>query len=219
MIAVNKDGVKFISLQQTEMFQDIQYVELENVIGDPDNRIIMFLLKNCVAGKQKCFVFEINELNGVLRLIEAFSPNLVVWEKSFQDNKSEYDWLKLNEDTDQCRKKLVQTGTARLIRESGIGFFRSAIRRLSRRSSEKLPTMPDSPKKDESPVRSSDTNQNDILPTKRDCWSFTKNPLRQSITKLDGDLEEEALQLYTWLLMYSGIESASKFFFFYQKLL
>ncbi|CAD5123362.1 DgyrCDS11718 [Dimorphilus gyrociliatus] len=209
LIAVNKDGIKFISLQQTEMFQDIAYMELESVIGDTDNRTITFLLKNCVAGKQKCFVFELNELKGVCQLIDTFLPNLIVWEKSFQDNKSEYDWLKLNEETDLCRKKLVQTGTARLVRESGIGFFRSAIRRLSRRSSEKLPTMQDSPKKDESPVRNSDSNQNDILPTKRDCWTFTKNPLRQSITKLDGDLEEEALQIFTWLLMYSGIESAS----------
>ncbi|KAL8585216.1 hypothetical protein ACOMHN_013231 [Nucella lapillus] len=204
LLAINMDGVKFVRTKDKYVFHDFKYFEVESISIDPnDNYITLELSNTAQAGScaQKTFMFETHHKEDIGHLIASYSPHHASWMKTEQDSLkkmklTDEEKLKLYEEIVRCRKALAESRTLqRPPQESGSGFIRNTLRRLTKTKLDKLRSF-----------ASSDAGSNFTV----DFWSYTKTPLRQSLTLIHNPAQEEtAIKMFNCILIYSGIEESA----------
>lgn len=89
VLAVNYDGIKFISVQEKVIAFDFYYSEIEEIILEEryEECYIIIQLRNYVSqSRQKCYMFECLDLEDFALLIEGYCPRLAQW------NQQPYNW-------------------------------------------------------------------------------------------------------------------------------
>ncbi|XP_076464756.1 myosin-VIIa-like [Babylonia areolata] len=204
LLAINMDGVKFVRTKDKFVIHDFRYTDVESISIDPnDNYITLELSNTAQAGcTQKTFMFETHHKEDIGHLIASYSPHHASWMKTEQDSLkkkmklTDEEKLKLYEEIVRCRKALAESRTLqRPPQESGSGFIRNTLRRLTKTKLDKLRSY-----------ASSDAGSNFSV----DFWSYTKTPLRQSLTLIHNPAQEEtAIKMFNCILIYSGIEESA----------
>ncbi|ELU17223.1 hypothetical protein CAPTEDRAFT_210514 [Capitella teleta] len=206
VLAVNYDGIKFISVQEKVIAFDFFYSEIEEIILEEryEECHIIIQLKDCVSqSRQKCYMFECLDLEDYALLIEGYCPRLAQWtqhthnwrRKKFQPPS---DWLKLYEDILCCRRKLLESQVVRRQSQEGLGLFRSALNKLSGRN---CSSSTSSSGGHEDPGE--ELSEGSI-------WSFTKTPFKTSLSTFTSpELTDVAARMFNSTLVYTGLESAA----------
>lgn len=85
ILAVNFDGIKFISIQEKTIAFEFYYAEIQDIILEEKNdecHVIIQLKNHVSASRQKCFMFECLDLDDFATLIECYSPHHAKWTQS-----------------------------------------------------------------------------------------------------------------------------------------
>ncbi|XP_022328922.1 unconventional myosin heavy chain 6-like isoform X4 [Crassostrea virginica] len=196
ILAINMDGLKFVRAKDKVVMHAFMYSEIESITMDPNDNYMTVELKNEVVCQQRCFMFETNQKEDIGHLIASYSPNHASWlkpeyESLKKKNKmTDDEKLKLYEELVRCRRALSDS---RLLRPAqshhGANFLKQSIRRLTKSKMERL--------------RSSTmaVGQFDIS-----YWSFSKSAIKQALSVLDAPMEEQAIKMFSSILIYSGLE-------------
>nr|XP_034326517.1 myosin-I heavy chain isoform X5 [Crassostrea gigas] len=196
LLAINMDGLKFVRAKDKVVIHGFLYSEIESITMDPNDNYMTMELKNEVVCQQRCFMFETNQKEDIGHLIASYSPNHASWlkpeyESLKKKNKmTDDEKLKLYEELVRCRRALSD---CRLLRPAqshhGANFLKQSIRRLTKSKMERL--------------RSSTiaAGQFDIS-----YWSFSKSCIKQALSVLDPQMEEQALKMFSSILVYCGLE-------------
>ncbi|CAG5127788.1 unnamed protein product, partial [Candidula unifasciata] len=189
LLAVNMDGVKFVRVKDKSVIHDFKYSDIEYFLIDPnENYLTLELYSTAQAGLgQKTFVFETSQKEDIGYLIASYSPVHV--------KMTDEDKLKLYEELVRCRKALSESRLLqRPVQDVGSGFIRNTLRRLTKSKMDRMRS-----------VSASDGSASFSV----DFWSYTKTPIRQSLTMIfDPSMEESAVKMFTQLLIYAGIEES-----------
>ncbi|XP_022328924.1 unconventional myosin heavy chain 6-like isoform X8 [Crassostrea virginica] len=200
ILAINMDGLKFVRAKDKVVMHAFMYSEIESITMDPNDNYMTVELKNEVVCQQRCFMFETNQKEDIGHLIASYSPNHASWlkpeyESLKKKNKmTDDEKLKLYEELVRCRRALSDS---RLLRPAqshhGANFLKQSIRRLTKSKMERL--------------RSSTmaVGQFDIS-----YWSFSKSAIKQALSVLDAPMEEQAIKMFSSILIYSGLEEPGK---------
>ncbi|XP_078315382.1 unconventional myosin heavy chain 6-like isoform X6 [Crassostrea virginica] len=200
ILAINMDGLKFVRAKDKVVMHAFMYSEIESITMDPNDNYMTVELKNEVVCQQRCFMFETNQKEDIGHLIASYSPNHASWlkpeyESLKKKNKmTDDEKLKLYEELVRCRRALSDS---RLLRPAqshhGANFLKQSIRRLTKSKMERL--------------RSSTmaVGQFDIS-----YWSFSKSAIKQALSVLDAPMEEQAIKMFSSILIYSGLEEPAK---------
>ncbi|XP_070180656.1 myosin-I heavy chain-like [Littorina saxatilis] len=203
LLAVNMDGVKFVRTKDKFVIHDFKYYDIDSISIDPnDNYVTLELSNRTQAGcTQKTFMFETQHKEDIGHLIASYSPHHATWMKTEHDSLkkmklTDEEKLKLYEEIVRCRKALAESRVLqRPPQESSTGFLKNTLRRLTKSKLDKLRSY-----------ASSDAGSNFTV----DFWSYSKSPLRQSLTLIHNPTQEEtAIKMFNCILIYSGIEESA----------
>ncbi|XP_062572386.1 myosin-I heavy chain-like isoform X2 [Saccostrea cucullata] len=201
-LAINMDGLKFVRGKDKNVMHGFMYSEIESITMDPNDNYMTVELKNEVICQQRCFMFETNQKEDIGHLIASYSPGHASWlkpeyESLKKKNKmTDDEKLKLYEELVRCRRALSDS---RLLRPAQAhhhaNFLKQSIRRLTKSKMERL--------------RSSTMaiGQFDVS-----YWSFSKSCIKQALTILDPQMEEQAIKMFSSILIYSGLEEPARHF-------
>ncbi|XP_055956825.1 myosin-I heavy chain isoform X1 [Patella vulgata] len=201
LLAINMDGVKFVRAKDKFVIHDFKYCQIESIIIDSnDNYITLELLdKLDLDCPQRTFMFETNHKEDIGHLVASYSPQHATWMKSDYEGlkkmkMTDEEKLKLYEELVRCRKLLSESRLLqRPITSADAGFFKNTLRRLTKSKMDRLRNY-----------AAGDTGQYDI-----NYWSYTKIPIKQSLTLIhDPLMEEVAIKMFTSILIYTGVEES-----------
>ena len=89
VLALNYDGVKFISIEDKMVTFDFYYAEIEKILLEERNEeyYVLVQLKNFVSPhRQKCFMFECLDLEDISSLLEHYSKtHATIWKQSLNN--------------------------------------------------------------------------------------------------------------------------------------
>ncbi|BFZ12100.1 hypothetical protein BsWGS_15138 [Bradybaena similaris] len=202
LLAINMDGVKFVRAKDKSVIHEFKYSEIESILIDPNDSYITLELFSLAQTNlaQKTFMFETNHKEDIGHLIASYSPTHASWMKSENEGMkrlkmTDEEKLKLYDKLIRCRKALVESRfLQRPVQESGSNFLRNTLRRLTKTKMDRLRTL-----------SASDANTNFNV----DYWSYSKTPIKQSLTVIyDPSIEEAAVKMFVQILMYTGIQEA-----------
>ncbi|XP_056022495.1 myosin-I heavy chain-like isoform X9 [Ostrea edulis] len=199
-LAINMDGLKFIRAKDKNVMYGFMYSEIESISIDPNDNYMTVELKNEVVCQQRCFMFETNQKEDIGHLIASYSPGHASWLKPEYESlkkktkMTDDEKLKLYEELVRCRRALSD---CRLLRpaqsQHSSSFLKQSIRRLTKSKMERL--------------RSSTMTVGhfDIS-----YWSFSKSCIKQALSVLDPQTEEQAIKMFSSILVYSGLGEPGK---------
>lgn len=85
VLAVNYDGIKFISVQQKVISYEFTYSEIELIVlpNPVKGAYIIIQLRDTIVSEkiQKCFLFRSDERDTFAELIECYAKHLAMWTK------------------------------------------------------------------------------------------------------------------------------------------
>lgn len=197
ILGVNFDGLMLIKPEDKFVIYEFRYHEIESIFLDPSD---CFLTVNLMrhqgdSGTYRCFVFETQQKAEIGSLIVSYCPALAGW---ITENEipakaiTNEDRIRLYHNVVNCRRALVDSDILRKPQESGGSFIRNTLRRLSKHRLEKL-------RAEHGGI--SETYKGYSL----SYWSFSRQPLTQSLSKLPDPDEQTALQIFQIILTYAGL--------------
>ncbi|XP_041351468.1 unconventional myosin-VIIb-like isoform X2 [Gigantopelta aegis] len=201
LLAINMDGIKFVRAKDKSVIHDFRYSEIESVSIDANDNYVTLELRNKAQTDcpQRTFMFETNYKEDIGHLVASYSPHHASWMKhDYEGMKkikmTDEEKLKLYEELVRCRKALSESRLLqRPLQDSGAGFLRNTLRRLTKSRIDRLQHY-----------AASNSGQFDVS-----YWSYTKSPLRQSLTAIhDPTVEEIGVKMFNSILVYTGIEEA-----------
>ncbi|XP_011312427.1 myosin-VIIa isoform X2 [Fopius arisanus] len=202
ILGINCDGLMLIKPEDKFVLSEYRYQDVESIMLDPsDSFITISLLRHNPDSSHKCFVFETPQKNEIGSLIVSYCPALAGWitENEAPTKKTKCitneDRVRLYHNLVNCRRTLVDSEALRKPQDSGGGFLRNTLRRLSKHRIEKL--------------RQEHGNSTDDGETYKGFphayWAFSRCSIPQSLTKLPDPEEQIALSVFQLLLTYAGL--------------
>lgn len=145
ILGINCEGLMLIKPEDKFVLSEYRYQDVESIMLDPsDSFITISLLRHNPDSSHKCFVFETSQKNEIGSLIVSYYPALAGWiteneapAKKLKGMTNE-DRVRLYHNLVNSRRTLVDTEVLRKPQDTGAGFFRNTLRRLSKHRIEKL---------------------------------------------------------------------------------
>ncbi|XP_034937659.1 myosin-I heavy chain isoform X2 [Chelonus insularis] len=202
ILGINCDGLMLIKPEDKFVLAEYRYQDVESIMLDPsDSFITLSLLRHNPDSSHKCFVFETPQKNEIGSLIVSYCPALAGWiteneapAKKIKGITNE-DRVRLYHNLVNCRRNLVDAEILRKPQDSGGGFIRNTLRRLSKHRIEKL--------------RQEHGSSTDPGETYKGFphvyWAFSRQMIPQSLTKLPDPEEQIALSVFQLILTYAGL--------------
>ncbi|KAK2710152.1 myosin-I heavy chain-like isoform X3 [Artemia franciscana] len=205
ILGVNSDGIALIKPDDKYVLYEYRYTDIESVLLDPSDNFVTINLARTLPDSQKCFVFETDQKEEIGSLIASYYPALACWitesERPTKRMKplTHEDRMRNHQTVVNCRRTIVESNILRKPDENGHGFI-STLRRLNRqRSSTKL-------RQDLISDQSTNTGLGENFKGfSHSFWAFTKSQLTQSLTKLPDHDEKLGLQVFSTILVFSGL--------------
>ncbi|XP_076666886.1 unconventional myosin 81F isoform X2 [Andrena cerasifolii] len=202
ILGINCDGLMLIKPDDKFVLSEYRYQDVESIMLDPsDSFITLSLLRHNPDSSHKCFVFETTQKNEIGSLIVSYCPALAGWitESEVPTKKlkciTNEDRIRLYHNLVNCRRMLVDTEILRKPQDSGGGFLRNTLRRLSKHRIEKL--------------RQEHGSATDHGETYKGFpyayWAFSRQAIPQSLSKLPDTDEQVALDVFLLILTYAGL--------------
>ncbi|XP_063991813.1 myosin-VIIa isoform X1 [Diachasmimorpha longicaudata] len=202
ILGINCDGLMLIKPEDKFVVSEYRYQDVESIMLDPsDSFITISLLRHNPDSSHKCFVFETPQKNEIGSLIVSYCPALAGWitenEAPTKRTKciTNEDRVRLYHNLVNCRRTLVDSEALRKPQDSGGGFLRNTLRRLSKHRIEKL--------------RQEHGNSTDDGETYKGFphayWAFSRGAIPQSLTKLPDPEEQISLSVFQLVLTYAGL--------------
>ncbi|XP_073998839.1 unconventional myosin 81F [Rhodnius prolixus] len=203
ILGVNCNGIMLIKTDDKFILFEFRFSEIESIFLDPSDSFITLTLmrheNHDHAQQHRCFVFETQQKTEVASLIVSYYPALSTWitvdEVPVKAITNE-DRLRLYQNVLTCRRLLVDCEILRKPHDSGGGFIRNTLRRLSKHRLEKFRL--------DHNTASCDTGET-YKGFSGTYWAFTRQPLVQSLTKLPEQDEHVAVQIFHIILNYAGL--------------
>ncbi|KAF7991609.1 hypothetical protein HCN44_008980 [Aphidius gifuensis] len=203
ILGINCDGLMLIKPDDKFVLSEYRYQDVESIMLDPsDSFITLSLLRHNPDSSHKCFVFETPQKNEIGSLIVSYCPSLAGWitENEGQTKKikciTNEDRVRLYHNLINCRRALVDSDILRKPQDSGVGFLRSTLRRLSKHRIEKL--------RQEHGSHGTDNGET-YKGFPHGYWAFSRQLITQSLTKLPDTEEPIALNVFQLILTYAGL--------------
>lgn len=216
IFGVNSEGIMFIQPEDKFILYQFKYIDIESIILDPSDCFITLTLNrhyvqmnkpnvkdsNIPLEVQRCFVFETSQKNEIGSLIVSYYPPLSNWiMNSFEIPKktkgtTNEDRTRLYQNVVLCRRQLIDTEILRRPQETGGGFFRNTLRRLSKHRLEKLRAEQGSNVQDHGETYKGFPHS---------YWAFSRQQIIQSLSKLADQEEAVMVQIFQAVLTYSGL--------------
>ncbi|XP_015184987.1 PREDICTED: unconventional myosin-X isoform X2 [Polistes dominula] len=202
ILGINCDGLMLIKPDDKFVLSEYRYQDVESIMLDPsDSFITISLLRHNPDSSHKCFVFETAQKNEIGSLIVSYCPALAGWitenevpAKKFKGITNE-DRIRLYHNLVNCRRTLVDAEILRKPQDSGGGFLRNTLRRLSKHRIEKL--------------RQEHGSATDHGETYKGFpyayWAFSRQPIPQTLSKLPDPEDQMALSVFQLILTYAGL--------------
>ncbi|CAK9822430.1 Unconventional myosin-X [Anthophora retusa] len=202
ILGINCDGLMLIKPDDKFVLSEYRYQDVESIMLDPsDSFITLSLLRHNPDSSHKCFVFETPQKNEIGSLIVSYCPALAGWitENEIPTKKlkciTNEDRIRLYHNLVNCRRTLVDAEILRKPQDSGGGFLRNTLRRLSKHRIEKL--------------RQEHGSATDHGETYKGFpyayWAFSRQAIPQSLSKLPDPDEQHALAVFQLILTYAGL--------------
>jgi hypothetical protein len=145
ILGINCEGLMLIKPDDKFVLSEYRYQDVESIMLDPsDSFVTISLLRHNPDSSHKCFVFETQQKNEIGSLIVSYCPALAGWiteneapAKKLKGMTNE-DRIRLYHNLVNCRRTLVDSEALKKPQDSGAGFFRNTLRRLSKHRIEKL---------------------------------------------------------------------------------
>ncbi|XP_014299104.1 myosin-I heavy chain isoform X1 [Microplitis demolitor] len=202
ILGINCDGLMLIKPEDKFVLAEYRYQDVESIMLDPsDSFITLSLLRHNPDSSHKCFVFETPQKNEIGSLIVSYCPALAGWiteneapAKKVKGMTNE-DRIRLYHNLVNCRRTLVDSDILRKPQDTGGGFIRNTLRRLSKHRIEKL--------------RQEHGSNTDHGETYKGFphvyWAFSRQTIPQSLTKLPDSEEQISLNVFQLILTYAGL--------------
>ncbi|XP_074104086.1 unconventional myosin 81F isoform X2 [Cotesia typhae] len=202
ILGINCDGLMLIKPEDKFVLAEYRYQDVESIMLDPsDSFITLSLLRHNPDSSHKCFVFETPQKNEIGSLIVSYCPALAGWitEKEVPAKKAKgmtnEDRIRLYHNLVNCRRTLVDSEILRKPQDTGGGFIRNTLRRLSKHRIEKL--------RQEHGANTDHGETYKGFP--HVYWAFSRQAIPQSLTKLPDSEEQVALSVFQLILTYAGL--------------
>lgn len=202
ILGINSDGLMLIKPDDKFVLSEYRYHDVESIMLDPsDSFITISLLRHNPDSSHKCFVFETTQKNEIGSLIVSYCPALAGWiteneapMKKLKGMTNE-DRIRLYHNLVNCRRTLVDSEALRKPQDTGGGFLRNTLRRLSKHRIEKL--------------RQEHGSSTDHGETYKgfhySYWAFSRQIIPQSLSKLPDAEEQISLSVFQLILTYAGL--------------
>ncbi|XP_043463659.1 myosin-I heavy chain isoform X2 [Leptopilina heterotoma] len=202
ILGINCDGLMLIKPDDKFVLSEYRYHDVESIMLDPsDSFITISLLRHNPDSSHKCFVFETTQKNEIGSLIVSYCPALAGWiteneapMKKMKGTTNE-DRIRLYHNLVNCRRTLVDSEALRKPQDTGGGFLRNTLRRLSKHRIEKL--------------RQEHGSSTDHGETYKGFhygyWAFSRQCVPQSLSKLPDAEEQISLSVFQLILTYAGL--------------
>ncbi|KAK6638774.1 hypothetical protein RUM43_007042 [Polyplax serrata] len=199
ILGVNCDGLILIKPDDKFVLYEYRYQNIESIFLDPsDSFITINLMRHLPDNTHRCFVFETTHKNEIGSLIVSYCPSLANWiienEAAVRKVKAitNEDRTRLYHNLVNARRNLVESDLLRKSVETGGGFIRSTLRRLSKHRLDKL--------------RADFAGETEgVKGYPYTFWAFSRQPLVQSFSKIPEAEEQIALQVSQLILTYAGL--------------
>lgn len=202
ILGINCDGLMLIKPEDKFVLAEYRYQDVESIMLDPsDSFITLSLLRHNPDSSHKCFVFETPQKNEIGSLIVSYCPALAGWitENEAPAKKAKgmtnEDRIRLYHNLVNCRRTLVDSEILRKPQDTGGGFIRNTLRRLSKHRIEKL--------RQEHGANTDHGETYKGFP--HVYWAFSRQAIPQSLTKLPDSEEQVALSVFQLILTYAGL--------------
>ncbi|XP_023721880.1 myosin-I heavy chain isoform X2 [Cryptotermes secundus] len=202
ILGVNSEGLMLIKPDDKFVLYEYRYQDVESIFLDPsDSFLTINLMRQQPDNSHRCFVFETEQKNEIGSLIVSYCPALAAWitenEAPIRKVKAitNEDRIRLYHNLVNCRRTLVDSDTLRKPQDTGGGFLRNTLRRLSKHRLEKL--------------RQEHGSSTDHGETYRGFphayWAFSRQSIPQSLSKMPEVDEQMSLQVFQSILTYAGL--------------
>ncbi|XP_063222592.1 myosin-I heavy chain isoform X2 [Bacillus rossius redtenbacheri] len=201
ILGVNSDGLMLIKPDDKFVLYEYRYQDVESIFLDPSDSFITVNLmrQQPDSNSHKCFVFETTQKSEIGSLIISYCPALAGWitenEAPIRKAITNEDRVRLYQNLVNCRRALVESDMLRKPQDSGGGFLRNTLRRLSKHRLEKLWM-------EHGQTAEHGETYKGFPYT---YWAFSRTPLPQSLSKVSEPDEQAALQVFQLILSYAGL--------------
>lgn len=222
IFGINYEGIMFIQPEDKFVLYQFKYSDIESIMLDPSDSFITITLNRQhvqvtkQAAKdsaipleaQRCFVFETSQKTEIGSLIVSYYPPLSNWIiNSFENPKknkglTNEDRARLYQNVVLCRRQLIDLEILRKPQETGGGFFRNTLRRLSKHRLEKLRAEQGNNVQEHGETYKGFPHS---------FWAFSRQQITQSLSKLSDQEETVMLQVFQAILTYSGLGATGKY--------
>lgn len=210
ILGIHSEGFMLIKPEDKFVLVEYNYHDVESIMLDPsDSFITISLLRHNPDSSHKCYVFETNQKTEIGSLIVSYCPSLAGWITS--DNElptkkikgmTNEDRIRLYHNLVNCRRTLVDSDFLRKPQDTGGGFIRNTLRRLSKHRIEKL-------RQEHGGGGGAGGNITDHGETYKGFhygyWAFSRQIISQSLLKLPDAEEQIALSVFQLILQYAGL--------------
>ncbi|KAG8231152.1 hypothetical protein J437_LFUL011821, partial [Ladona fulva] len=200
ILGVNCDGIMMIKPDDKFILNEYRYNDIESIFLDPSDSFITINLMKMLPDSHRCFVFETAQKNEIGSLIASYYPPLAGWiteaEQPIKKAKiiTNEDRIRLYHNLINCRRNLVDCDLLKKPQDTGGGFIRNTLRRLSKHRMEKL-------RSEHGPSDHGETYKGFSY----GYWAFGRQPIPQSLSKIPETEEQVALQVFQIILTYAGL--------------
>ncbi|XP_059481618.1 myosin-I heavy chain isoform X3 [Neocloeon triangulifer] len=204
ILGVNCEGLLMIKPDDKFVLNEYRYGDIESIFLDPsDSFVTINLMKLMPESHNKCFVFETPHKAEIGSLVASYCPALAGWisESEAPPRKlkpvTNEDRVRLFYNLVNCRKSLVDSGILKKPQDTGGGFIRNTLRKLSKQRLEKL--------RHEFGGNVSGEMGETYRGFPYGFWAFSRTALLQSLSKLPEQEEQLSKQVFGTILNYAGL--------------
>ncbi|XP_046401515.1 myosin-I heavy chain isoform X2 [Ischnura elegans] len=200
ILGVNCDGIMMIKPDDKFVLNEYRYHDIESIFLDPSDSFITINLMKVLPDAHRCFVFETAQKNEIGSLIASYYPPLAGWiteaEQPIRRAKviTNEDRIRLYHNLINCRRTLVDSDLLKKPQDTGGGFIRNTLRRLSKHRLEKL-------RSEHGPSDHGETYKGFSYA----YWAFSRQCIPQSLSKIPETEEQIVLQVFQIILTYAGL--------------
>mgnify|MGYP001551623209 CR=1 FL=1 len=90
ILAVNHLDIKLISIQEKTIACQHKYAEIESFSVDFEKSFLTIMLRSRSQSKQKCYLFEVLDIEDLAALLESYAPELTVWTDWPEEQKNRH---------------------------------------------------------------------------------------------------------------------------------
>ncbi|XP_025423592.1 myosin-I heavy chain isoform X3 [Sipha flava] len=202
ILGVNCEGLMLIKPEDKFVIYEFRYTDVESIFLDPSDCFLTINLmrhQNDNASAHKCFVFETPQKSEIGSLIVSYCPGLAGW---IIENEAPVkaitndDRIRLYHNVINCRRSLIDSDMLNKPQDTPGSFLKNTLRRLSKHKLEKLWAEH---------IGSLSDHGETYKGFSGSYWSFSRQPISQSLSRLSEQDEQIALQMFQIILKYAGL--------------